>query len=67
VAIIYLGSKGLLRNIPVEKITEFEGLFLSSIEQQIPEVLENFRVGKLEKEDLEKVETIAADLSKQFG
>ncbi len=67
VAIIYLGSKGLLRKIPVEKVTEFEGLFLSSVEQQIPEVLENFRVGKLEKEDLEKVEAIAADLSKQFG
>ena len=67
VAIIYLGSKGLLRNVPVDKVGEFESLFLDSIEQQLPGILENFRAGKLDKEDLSKVEALAADLAKQFS
>ncbi len=66
VAIIYLGTKGLLRNVPVDKIREFESLFLTSLEQRHPEVLKNFQAGKLEKEDSDKVEAIAAELAKQY-
>lgn len=66
VAIIYLGTKGLLRNVPVDKVKEFEESFLVSLEQRHPEVLTNFKGGKLEKEDLEKVETLAAEISGQY-
>jgi F-type H+-transporting ATPase subunit alpha len=67
VAIIYLGTKGLLRNVPVEKITEFETQFLATLEQKHPEVLETFRKGKLDKDAVAKVEELAADISKQFS
>ncbi len=67
VAIIYLGTKGLLRNVPVDKITEFETQFLATLEQKHPEVLETFRKGKLDKDAVVKVEALAADISKQFS
>jgi F-type H+/Na+-transporting ATPase subunit alpha len=66
VAIIHLGTNGLLKNVPVNKVNEFENLFLTSLEQRNPEVLVAFKAGKLEKDDLAKVEALAAELSKQF-
>jgi len=67
VAIIYLGTKGLLRNVPVEKIREFEDQFLTALEQRHPEVLETFRKGKLDKDAVKIVEDLAADMSKQYA
>ena len=66
VAIIYLGSQGLLRNIPVEKVREFEESFLVSLEQRHPAVLANFKAGKLEKDDLEILKTLSTEISGQY-
>ncbi len=66
VAIIYLGTKGLLRNVPIEKVKEFENTFLTTLEQRHPEVLKNFQAGKLEKEDTDRVEALAAELAKAY-
>ena len=66
VAIIYLGTKGLLRNVPVNKVKDFQESFLVSLEQRHPEVLTNFKAGKLEKEDLQKVETLAGEIAGQY-
>lgn len=67
VAIIYLGTKGLLKNIPVDKIKEFEEQFLASLSQKHPEVLETFRKGKLDDDAIQAVETLAADIAKQYS
>jgi F-type H+-transporting ATPase subunit alpha len=66
VAIIYLGTKGLLKDVPVEKVKEFEELFLTSVEQKHPEVLETFRTGKLTDEATDVLKSLAADLSAQY-
>jgi F-type H+-transporting ATPase subunit alpha len=66
VAIIYLGTKGLLRDVPVEKVKEFESQYLASLEKKHPKVLENFRKGKLEDGDLKAIEELAADIAKQY-
>jgi len=66
VAIIYLGTKGLLRNVPVEKVKEFEELFLTTLEQQHPDVLKTFKAGKLDKEATDKVEKLAKELAAQY-
>jgi F-type H+-transporting ATPase subunit alpha len=66
VAMIYLGSKGLMRNVPVDQIRDFEELFLTTLEQKLPGVLENFRAGKLEAEDLKAVENLAGELSATY-
>ncbi|HMQ49159.1 MAG TPA: F0F1 ATP synthase subunit alpha [Saprospiraceae bacterium] len=67
VAIIFLGTNGLLRNVPVDKVREFEDIFLTTLEQRHPEALSNFRAGKLEKADTDALTTLAAELSKQFA
>ncbi len=66
VAIIYLGTKGLLQDVPVEKVKEFEENFLNTIENQAPEVLANFKKGKLEAADLAKVEQLAKELTAKY-
>jgi F-type H+-transporting ATPase subunit alpha len=66
VAIIYLGTNNLLRDVPLEKVREFEDIFLMKMENSLPEILEEFRKGKLEDASLAKVKALAADLSAQY-
>ena len=66
VAIIYLATNNLLREVPVQNVREFEELFGSTLEQRHPDVLENFRKGKLEKDDLEKVKSLAHEMCAQY-
>ncbi len=67
VAIIYLGTKGLLKNVPVGKVKEFESLFLETMEIRFPEALETFKSGKLTPEATGAVESLASELAKQFA
>ena len=66
VAIIYLGTNGLLQDIPVNKVREFEDAFLAQIENGHPDVLDTFRAGKLDSSALDTVKQVAADLAKQY-
>jgi len=66
VAIIYLGTKGLLKDVPVNKVKEFEEQFLSTLEQRHPDVLETFRKGKLAPEATKAVEALAAEMTARF-
>jgi F-type H+-transporting ATPase subunit alpha len=67
VAIIYLGSKGLLRNIAVEKVRTFEGDFLAALEAKHPEVLAEFKKGGLSDEATKKVETLAKSMEGAYA
>ena len=67
VAMIYLGSKGLVKDIPVNKMREFEETFLSTLEQRHPEALKDFKAGKLTDTAISAVESLAAELSRQFS
>jgi F-type H+/Na+-transporting ATPase subunit alpha len=66
VAIIYLGSNNLLREVPVNKVREFEDMFLTTLGQKQPAILENFRKGKLEEADLKILKELAAEVSASF-
>ncbi len=66
VAIIYLGTKGLLKDVPVEKVGEFEDLFLTTLEQRSPETLQSFLKGKPTKEATDVLEALAGELVAQY-
>ena len=66
VAIIYLGTNGLLRDVPTEKVREFEEMFLMEMGQKHQDVLDRFRAGKYEKEDQKTVAALAKQLSAQY-
>jgi F-type H+-transporting ATPase subunit alpha len=66
VAIIYLGTKGLLKDVPLDKIREFEELYLNTLEKQHAAVLESLRKGALTDEAAATMEQVAADLTRQY-
>ncbi len=66
VAIIYLGSNNLLRDVPVNKVKEFEELFLMRMEQDHANILEEFRKGKLEEASLATMKKMAAEMTGQY-
>ncbi|MCB0665267.1 MAG: F0F1 ATP synthase subunit alpha [Saprospiraceae bacterium] len=67
VAIIYLGTNGLLRNVPLDKVREFEEQFLDTLSQRHPEVLKEFRAGKLTDEATNTLKTLSAEIAKQYA
>ena len=67
VAIIHLGTKGLLKDIPVANVKEFESFFLGELERTHPEVLDSIRAKNYDKADLAKIEELAATVAPQFA
>ena len=66
IAIIYCGSKELLRNIPVEKVRDFEKDFIDLMEMQYRSALDELKVGKLTDETVKILEKVAAEVSERF-
>jgi F-type H+-transporting ATPase subunit alpha len=66
VAIIYIGTKNLMRNVPVNKVREFEAEFLSQLELRHPEVLAGLKAGKFDDSLTGVLETVAKELSGKY-
>ena len=66
VAIIYLGTQGLLREVPVRRVKEFEEQFLLEMESKLPEVLGEFKRGNLPDEGIKKMTDLANGIIAQF-
>ncbi|NOQ25510.1 MAG: F0F1 ATP synthase subunit alpha [Bacteroidales bacterium] len=66
IAIIYCGSKGLLEDVPLEKVKEFEADFLDVMEMQYPKVLQTLKSGNLTDEAIETIELVAKDVSIKY-
>ena len=66
VAIIYAGSKNLLRSVPVEKVKEFESNYLEDLNKNHPDILAKLKVGKLTDDVIDTLNSSAQKISKQF-
>ena len=66
VAIIYLGTQGLLKEVAVKKVKEFESHFLTEMENKLPDVLAEFKKGQLNDESLKKMVDLAKGLFHQY-
>jgi F-type H+/Na+-transporting ATPase subunit alpha len=62
VAIIYLGTQGLLTQVPVRRVKEFEEHFLTEMENKLPNVLGEFKKGNLPEEGLKQMVELARGL-----
>ncbi len=62
VAIIYLGTQGLLSAVPVKRVKEFEAHFLTEMDNKLPEVLAEFKKGNLPEDGLNKMVEMAKAL-----
>jgi F-type H+-transporting ATPase subunit alpha len=66
VAIIYAGTKGLLRNIPVNRVKTFEEEYIQQLEQRYPEVLQGLKAGKLDDSITSTLESVAKELAGKY-
>jgi F-type H+-transporting ATPase subunit alpha len=66
VAIIYIGTKNLMRNVPVNKVREFENEFTSQLELRHPEVLAALKAGKFDDQLTGVLEKVAKELSGKY-
>ncbi|NTS39837.1 F0F1 ATP synthase subunit alpha [Flavisolibacter sp. BT320] len=66
VAIIYLGTQGLLRNVPVNRVKEFEEQFLMELENKYPEILTQFKKGALPEDGIARMTELANNISAQY-
>ncbi len=67
VAIIYLGTKGLLRSVPVERVTEFEKEYLQVLESKNADVLVALSAGKLDDTITDTLVKVGAEVAKNFS
>jgi len=66
VAIIYLGTQGLLRDVAVKNVKAFEEHFLLEMDNKLPDVLNEFKAGNLPQDGINKMVDLAKTLIPQY-
>ncbi|MCB0466887.1 MAG: F0F1 ATP synthase subunit alpha [Aequorivita sp.] len=66
IAVIYAGSKNLMRNVPVEKVKEFERDYLEMLHVKHRDTLNDLKAGKLTDEAIDVLTSVANDLSAKY-
>jgi F-type H+-transporting ATPase subunit alpha len=66
VAIIYVGSKGLIQSVPVEKVKEFENEYLDYLDAKHRDTLDALKAGKYTSAETDVLETVAKELSAKY-
>ena len=66
VAIIYVGSKNLLRQIPVERVKEFEKDYLETLRTAYESTLLELKAGKINDEITAILEKVAKEVATKF-
>jgi len=66
-AIIYAGSKNLLRNVPVVKVKEFEKDYLEYLNNKHRATLDALKAGKLTDEITDVLEAAAKEISAKYN
>ena len=66
-AIIYAGSKNLLRDVPVNKVKEFEKDYLEFLNNKHRDILDALKAGKLTDEITDVLEAAAKEISAKYN
>jgi F-type H+-transporting ATPase subunit alpha len=67
IAIIYLGTKNFLRQVPVNKVREFEKEFLDAMERKHKSTLDSLKAGQYTDEITNTLESCAKDLLAKYN
>ena len=62
IAIIYCGTMGLLKDVPIDKVKAFEIEFIELLELKHSDILDSLREGILNDDITKVLENVAADL-----
>jgi F-type H+-transporting ATPase subunit alpha len=66
VAIIYLGTQGLLKDVAVKNVKAFEDHFLTEMQNKYPDILAEFKKGQLNDESLNKMVELAKEIATHY-
>jgi F-type H+/Na+-transporting ATPase subunit alpha len=66
VAIIYLGTNGLISQVATKKVKAFEEHFLMELDNKLPDVLVEFKKGNLPEDGINKMVELAKTLIPQY-
>ena len=66
VAIIYLGTQGLLKDVAVRSVKDFEEHFLLEMENKLPHVLAEFKKGNLPEDGIKEMVALAQSIMPQY-
>jgi F-type H+-transporting ATPase subunit alpha len=66
VAIIFAGSRNLLRKVPVNKIKEFERQYIDFLNAKHKKTMEAIKSGKLTQEIIDVLTKTAEELSSSY-
>lgn len=66
IAIIFCGTQGLLRGMPISKVLEFESEYINHLELHKKELLEELKQGKLTDETKETLTSVAKQLAQKY-
>ena len=67
VAIIYCGTRGLLRNVPLNKVREFEKDYLEILERQHKDILDQLKAAKYTDEITDVLKKVTKDLTAKYN
>ena len=67
IAIIYCGTKGLMKKVPIESIKKFENEFLEMMALQHEDVLNELKDGKITEKSEEAIQSVAREISAKFS
>ncbi|WP_298364591.1 F0F1 ATP synthase subunit alpha [uncultured Lutibacter sp.] len=67
IAIIYAGSKNLLKDVPVEKVKEFEADYIQYMNAKHRDVLDILKAGKLTDEVIDTLTSAAKEVSAKYA
>ncbi|MFM7661580.1 MAG: F0F1 ATP synthase subunit alpha [Bacteroidota bacterium] len=66
IAIIYVGTKGLMQRVPINKVKEFEKEYLAVLEAQHANVLADLKAGKYTDEITDVLGKVAKEVSERY-
>jgi F-type H+-transporting ATPase subunit alpha len=66
IAIIYCGTKGLLKNVPLNRVKEFESEFLQYVEAKQPEILQKLKEGIITDDITSALEKMSEEISEKY-
>lgn len=67
VAMIYAGTENLLRNVPVRKVREFMGEYISYLKTKHPETMAGLKSGKIDDNITGTLKEAAAEVSAKYN
>ncbi|MBM71719.1 MAG: F0F1 ATP synthase subunit alpha [Crocinitomicaceae bacterium] len=67
VAMVYVGTKDLLKQVPINKVREFEGEYLSYLKAKHADTLEALKAGKYTDAETSVLETAAAEITARYA